>query len=128
MTTMSDGLRALADLIDEVPELEHHIYDQTFHAYCRADQFVALAQTLSGYEKVYTDDEMMLRKRMNNTDVIDRYQEGGITLQVHTAREGICTKTVTGTKTVEVPDYSQTPTITKEVEIVEWECSPLLAR
>ena len=47
-------------------------------------------------------------------------------LDYNSAREAVCERKVVGTKQVPVTKYTETGEF-KEVEIVEWECTPLLA-
>jgi hypothetical protein len=46
--------------------------------------------------------------------------------KLSTSREGVCTKKVVGTETVEVVDYSHVPKKQIQRDVVEWECDPIL--
>jgi hypothetical protein len=46
--------------------------------------------------------------------------------RIQAARNSVCTKVVTGTKEIEEPDYDNVPKVKKTVEIVEWQCDPIL--
>src|SRR5262249_33664743 len=54
----------------------------------------------------------------------------GLKLALMAYRDEVCTRVVTGTELQEVEEEVQpavTRTVVKPVEIVEWQCSPLLA-
>lgn len=70
-------------------------------------------------------------KSFAQEDANFRQLRDGLDFHIVVAREAVCERVVTGTKTVtrEVPDPSvDVPTIevTEEIETVEWVCSPLL--
>lgn len=57
---------------------------------------------------------------------VKRAFSGGITISHHTQRDEVCTRKVTGTRTVQVPDPAA-PLVEVTEDIVEWDCEPILA-
>jgi len=57
---------------------------------------------------------------------IDRKFSDSVKIQYQADRDEVCTRRVTGTETVQVPD-PDAPLITVEREVVEWDCAPILA-
>lgn len=56
--------------------------------------------------------------------------EGGLEIELTAPRDAVCTRVVKGTETREVEETvtpAVTRTVVREVEVVEWECGPLLA-
>lgn len=51
----------------------------------------------------------------------------GVALQIFTNRDQVCTRRVIGTETVTVPAVEARPERTEVREIVEWDCTPVLA-
>lgn len=52
---------------------------------------------------------------------------GGVIASVVVDRPQVCTRRVVGTETVTLPAIDAKPERTEDREIVEWDCSPLLA-
>lgn len=81
----------------------------------------ALARAFGRAEKNYDSDSLFYMRR----------SFGALPVEVYAGRETVCRKVVIGTKTVtrEMPDPDAPKvTVTETEEIVEWECSPLLAK
>lgn len=134
-TGYTAGLRALADLLDEHPEVPlpydgtqgriaiHHLYPRDPERTIR-EEFQATLRAFPGRKDKdprdqYFDVELELH---------------GLKLSISTFREEVCQRVVTGTREVtrEVPDQAAlaavpTRTVTEVVEDVEWICQPLLA-
>lgn len=54
-------------------------------------------------------------------------QDSPFYFSLYTARNNVCKRIDTGkTETKVVRDYQAAPTTTKEVPVIEWECSPIL--
>lgn len=70
-----------------------------------------------GQVRKYAGDNFMTYVR--------KMRYGKASVQLMVAREVVCVSRVVGTKTVEVPD-PDAPKVTKEVEVLEWDCLPLL--
>jgi hypothetical protein len=125
------GLRALADVLDEHPELPLP-YDGTTSPVCvfayDREHVATFAKVLPGpVEKVYEDDDQTFGFRL-------RGLFGGVKFEVIAPRAEVCTRIVKGTREVtrEVPDPAAlaavpTTTVVETVEDVEWVCSPLLS-
>jgi hypothetical protein len=121
------GLRALADLLDNNPELILP-YDGSNDRYGllsvipgddSAEQLAAWAKALPGLKKKQVSGEYL-------------YLTGalhGLHLQVIGQRDQVCRRVVTGTREVTrtVPDpNAPTVTVTETVEDIEWVCEPIL--
>ncbi len=136
MTDRADyitGLRALADLLEQHPEVPlpyqgshvpmviHHLGNSS----AERDAFLATVRVLPGTKT----------KSVNLADYFDvDAQIVGLKVQVTAYRDTVCERTVTGTREVtrEVPDpaaLAAVPklTVTETVEDVRWDCLPLTA-
>jgi hypothetical protein len=51
----------------------------------------------------------------------------GIKVEIYASREQVCTRRVVGTETVTVPAVEAQPERTEVRELVEWDCTPVLA-
>lgn len=130
----ADGLRALATLIEQNPELAEHFR----HTIGIINVPVNSVDEPVPLIAAFTRAAMALGARVEK-----EYGEhwGGVNLtwgpvgiHVYAARDKVCERVVTGTETVikNVPDpeaLAAVPTVevTEEVETVEWVCRPLLA-
>lgn len=127
-TDYIDGLRQLADLLDENPDvpLPYHGERKSMPIaiFCFGGQDVKpvlakLARRLHGVSKE-PDGEYY--------DVVGRL--AGLRIKVTARRSDVCEKVVLGTETVTemVPDPdAPLVEVTREVEQVEWICSPILS-
>lgn len=111
------GLRELADWMEATPEAKPPIYHDVNVYLDSKEEAQQLAKYGKGVDKRYVMNSLYLQKRFG--DII-RYTA---TIQ----RDKVCRKVVKGTQTKEVLDYANVPRVTKEVEVVEWLCDPLLA-
>ncbi|MBF6298274.1 hypothetical protein IU459_12050 [Nocardia amamiensis] len=75
-----------------------------------------------------------MKKDYNDTALTVTIPIGALSLKVRDMRESVCERVVTGVETVseEIPDpdyIAAAPKITqtREVEVVEWRCAPVLA-
>ena len=128
-TAYTQGLRALADALDHNPDLPlpYHGNDVTMSVFTRSKKDLLAYRALLGkVEKQVTDDGVY--------DFQIRGALHGLSFLVYAPRAEVCTRVVTGTKTVtrEVPDADAlaavpTSTVTETVETVRWDCHPLLA-
>jgi hypothetical protein len=130
------GLRALADMLAEHPELpvpigvdlsvfireEGEYTDPDLGEWkvtkTEAEKLAEVARALPGRVEKEQDDSFVR---------VIKNLPGGVTYRALASRDEVCTRKVVGTETVEVPDYERTPTKKVEREIVEWECEPILA-
>lgn len=91
--------------------------------------------TMAEFIRVALDSQLVVRKSYDDKyGQVDLIFPGGLDLHVYAPREQVCVRRVVGTREVteEVPDPDAvaalpTVTVTKTVEDVEWDCSPLLA-
>lgn len=115
--TFTDGLRRLADLLDEHDatvswdEYRHLINVNT------RDEMMAVVRKIGG-----------LWTKSPGTDYfgMDRDLGGGVRIHVYAPRGAVCERVVVGTEKVLVPD-PDAPKVEREREIVEWRCDPILA-
>lgn len=126
-----DGLRQLADLLQENPEVPLPYTGSDNHGRLnwilvtgdnQRAQLAAIARALPGkVEKGVRGDSFDLKGQL-----------AGLHVQAIADRDEVCTRVVTGTsevtKTIPDPDV-QVPlvTVTETVETVEWVCGSLLA-
>lgn len=120
----TDGLRKIADLIDEHPELPLPFYG-------------ADGNSLSWF--VYDTAHLALlldamegqRHKDYGTYFADvKGHVAGVLVEAHIPREQVCERRVVGTETVELPDpeaLAAVPKIAVERDVVEWTCHPILA-
>lgn len=106
------ALRAAADLIEKLPDIGYwYVEAKTFNL--TGEQLAGAARVGGRWEKDATDAMFELRQ--------------GI-VELHASRQEVCTAVPTGrTTTVK---KMVTPAVYEEVEVdeVEWECAPLLAK
>ena len=110
------GLRDLADWLEATPSAPASYHTQITAFADTKEHAQAVAREGGNTEKEYGESYFRIIKKF------------GDTVRYHLAveRNIVCTKKVLGTELKEVPDYTNVPKVTKEVEIVEWECDPLL--
>ena len=92
---MSQGLRELADFLDEQPEFLGHPYFSILKHVDNREQFLELARKLGTFEKEVSDEHYNLNRMF-----------GPIKLQVYCERDVVCTKRI----------------VTKTIEVEEWNC------
>lgn len=124
-----DGLRALADALEVHPEIplpangQYRNYPLTIsfgYGSNPRERLAAAARAIRCNWAKSVDDSWL------NLDG----QLGGLYVQLYGKRDDVCTRRVVGTeqKEVEVEIIpAVTEKVTKEVEIVEWDCTPILA-
>ena len=118
--TFADGLRALADLIDQQPEIGK--YNMVYLSMVPHDreELVELARELGGRWDKETDGSYF---RLNRT--FHKGEHSSITLGLALPHHHVCEQVRTGTRTIEVPDpelVAEIPTIKVEEPIWEWKC------
>lgn len=125
------GLRALADILDQHPEIplpyEGRLGTISWPVYD------------GGAERLAAIARVVIPGRREKDTSLDGYFKvigklHGLSLEVWSTRQLVCERIVTGTREVtrEVPDPEAlaavpTVTVTETVEDVTWECAPLLA-
>ena len=133
MTQRSDVMRALADLLDQHPEVETPDLDSwggdinlirfqfTSHGEGAID---ATATTIKAFpcafEKAYSGDDFCARGSF-----------AGVRVEIRTLREDVCVAREVGTKIVKQRDpeaLKLVPEIDVEVTVYEYDCKPLLAK
>lgn len=134
--SMSDTLRAVAEFIEQHPDLPVPlvtIYDHrpeeaeldwfltiNGRADDEADQkakATAIVRGIGGkWDKEPFGDTMSFRRKHD-----------GLNLSVQVERAAVCERIVTGTETVTIAAVEAQAERTEERELVEWRCEPLLA-
>ena len=128
MTARTDefvaGLRAIADWYEQHLEIDTPLNPTIMVSSFSSDETPELvaqvARALGTFKKTYSSDLFKLTKDF-----------GGASLDFLFYRNAVCTKRVVKTETVTemVPDPAAPKIeVTREREIVEWDCPPLLAR
>ncbi len=127
-----DGLRVLASVLEEHPEVDLPYNGDTspiaFYFLSGADpraEMAAAARALPcAWRKRVRDDG-------DGTGVFKLTGElAGLRVEMTAYRDAVCKRVVVGTEDREVEEVvtpAVTRTVTKPVEIVEWECGSLLA-
>lgn len=122
------GLRTLADLLEQQPDLQLPATGRTTAVYVIAD----------GDQKAQLADWARAMTGRKTKDASDAYfslegKVGGLDVIVIANREDVCERVVVGTRDVveEAPDPEAVAalpktTVTRTEEIVEWRCSPVL--
>lgn len=112
------GLRDLADFLEANPELPCPTYG-TFNTYGPDKETMALfAKLAAPVSKHVTPSGETFWLRRNF---------GPIELDMNCARETVCERVKTGTRTIPAQPETVLPaTQEKEEEIYEWRCSPIL--
>lgn len=120
------GLRQLADMIEANPGIKAHYLTSSINVWYAFDrekmQEIIRAGLAAGAQ---------VKKEYFESTATVELQFGSIKAAALTAREQLCERVVTGTKTVQVPDPehipASVPLVEQVVDVVEWKCSPLLA-
>jgi len=126
----AEGLRALADLLEQNPELaEQTRYNlEAINVPCSsADDPVA---TIAAFVRAGLAHGASIEKEYDSKFGGATISWGTVGIHVYTYREEVCERVVTGTETVtkQVPDpAAPLIEVTEEVEQVEWRCRPLVA-
>lgn len=114
----ADGLRAMADLIDQNPELagSEYVPLRLLVPASDADEMSRLVRQLGGARaKEATNDYLTVVRELG----------GQVGLEVYAQRQKVCEAVVVGSETVEVPDPNA-PKVVIERDVVEWRCAPVL--
>jgi len=112
-----NSLRELADWLEQTPTAPVPYYNSIGVHLSTKEDAIELAKNANGIEKSYTEDHLSLVKKFGH---IIRYR-------AIVNRNKVCTVKSKRTELREVDDYSQVPKVTKEIEVIEWDCDPLLA-
>jgi hypothetical protein len=122
---MAAGLRWLADFIEthgvEIP-LEYGISDPkvNLNVYCQnKEDMASLAKALASQgmvSKDFSTDYAYVRKNFGPHVKVEGWS----------SRDRVCRAKVVGTKTQPIREFIDTGR-TEEVNIIEWECDPILA-
>lgn len=130
----AEGLRRLADMIEEHPDLAEVLtYSLQFNTFSNDPavlaKFLKVGRRYGATTEKATSGEKWFMARLIWGDGYTAVQ-----LDVNAHREAVCERVVTGTematKTVLDPaKLAEVPTVevTERVETVEWRCAPLLA-
>ena len=133
MTNRSDVMRAVADLLDQHPEVETPYLDHawggdieliryqfTSHAEDAADATAKTIKAFPGdFEKTYSEGNFYARGSF-----------AGVRVEIRALREDVCVAREVGTKTVKQRDPAAlrlVPEIDVVVPVYEYDCKPLLA-
>lgn len=110
------GLRALADFMEENPDMEV--------LFSAANVFVDNLEDLQKYgRKLGT----FTKRTSSDWFYLRRDFDGGIRLEINATHNQVCERVVVGTEEIQVPDPAA-PKITKTVDIVEWNCPEILSK
>jgi hypothetical protein len=116
------GLEELVKLLRDKPELPlpAALYLHSCqHEYNNTDvkaKMATIAKAFAPCEKEYSEDYFLLVRSF-----------GPHTIKYFTSRSAVCTAKVAGKKMVEAKPSSYYPEVpAHEVDVIEWECSPLL--
>jgi hypothetical protein len=117
------GLRSLAAWRTAHPDLSGGQLGDSFIVH-RTDDHAKIVRAISDGARIgeVEKHEVADGERLH----VARNFGGGVKLIYAADRDEVCTRRVTGTETVEIPDPAA-PTVTVEREIVEWDCRPILA-
>lgn len=128
-TEMAAGLRQLADMIEQNPDIAKfatltHLY--AFHVTSGADQAALARAALKHGAKVDKEVSDDLHNLLLSWD--------GVSAYVLANRKNVCELVVVGSREVteEVPDPEAlaavpTVTVTRTEDVTEWRCTPLLS-
>lgn len=123
MKPYSEGLRELADWLDQHPEQAEQLREIRALAFPSdtPEGVAEWARALGSAQKEYTGNDLFKLTRMF----------GPVELRAVVYRSAVCTRRVVGTREVvrEVPDpAAPLIEVTETEEIVEWDCEPILGR
>lgn len=131
-TTVSENLRAVADLIDAHPDLPLPFVT----AYGASDEvevkwYLHLRADMAGQKAAAVQLVTMLGGKWDKSEDGDIYAldqaRGGVKLHINVNRAAVCERVVTGTREVRVPAKPASDARIEIVEDVKWICSSLLA-
>ena len=127
-TRYIDGLRLLATVLEQHPEVPLPFYGEEYSPLlvgffgapdeARERMAAAVRALPCAFTKNPTDDWLNLNGQLS-----------GLHIRLYAARDAVCTRRVTGTEEREVEEEvtpAVTRTVTKQVEVVEWDCGPVL--
>jgi hypothetical protein len=125
-TSYIEGLRKLAGLLEQHPELKLPYSGSgtglsVIPVGDERGQLAAWARVLARHGRV----EKNVRGSYFDLDG----SIAGLHIKVITLRDEVCTRVVTGTEEREVEEEVEpavTRTVTRKVDVVEWQCEPLL--
>jgi hypothetical protein len=133
MTQRSDVMRALADLLDQHPEVETPYLDSygddirlirfqfTSLGGRAADATATTIKAFPGaFEKTYSDEDFYMRGSF-----------AGVRVEIRALREDVCVAREVGTRTVKQRDpeaLKLVPEIEVQVPVYEYDCKPLLGK
>lgn len=123
------GLRALADILEHNPGIPLPLHGDAEHTalligFYGSDGREKLAAAARAFPCTWAKDAD--GKWFNLNGVLG----GGLHVQLYAEREQVCTRRVVGVEDREVEEVvtpAVTRKVTKPVEVVEWDCGPLLA-
>jgi len=131
MTTFTDKLRAVADLLDQHPDLpEPYVrvssspsalvaWWLTVEGRNDADQKATAASIIRSLGGDWA-------KQDRDEDLNFRQERSGIEMLIQVRREAVCERVVTGTETVTIPAVEARPERIETRETYEWRCGSLL--
>lgn len=134
--TMSETLRAVADLIESHPDLplpyvcvyDHTPYQADLNWYLQINQrsegeahqraqALAIVRGIGGkWRKDVIGDSFRFEQEID-----------GLNLDVQVTREAVCERVVVGEETVVIPAVEARPERIEKRDVVQWRCEPLLA-
>jgi hypothetical protein len=115
--TFADGLRRLADLLDEHPDLAEYQSLDLSHFVSDLDEMTAARRRVGGrWEKrTFGDSYFALVRDLG----------GNVAISLNASRAKVCERVQTGVKTVTMPDpalVADLPSVTVEEPVYEWIC------
>lgn len=128
-----DGLRALADILESNPAIQLPTHGTLLPLLIPFTRGQDVRERMAAAARAF---------RCNWAKSVDESEDGksaylnldgqlnGLKVQLYAQRDAVCTRRVIGTEQREVETTiipAVTEKITKEVEIVEWDCTPILA-
>jgi uncharacterized protein YbjT (DUF2867 family) len=122
------GLRQLADALEAHPGIPLPVTEMTIHFMRVDDPRTALAEAARAFPCAWRKRAWTGESGQSYFDLNGRL--AGLSLKLSAYRDAVCTRVVTGTEDREVEEVvtpALTRKVTKPVEVVEWECSPILA-
>ena len=126
------GLREFADFLEQNPEVPMEDWRIGITYYTYDDEPVKqAARAVAGWDKIYSDNFLDLAMSFGrDPEMPDSDRNVGLRYVISVAREKVCEAKVVGKKVVKKRDpeaLKAVPMIEVEEDIVEWECTPLLA-
>lgn len=117
--TFIQALRDAADFYEVTPIAPHPDYIDLGVYGVDVVTLAYIARSGGKFDKHYWGDSFELSRTFADDG-------GRVMASFNSTRDEVCTKRVTGTKTVTVPAVEAVPEHDIEQEIVEWDCLPLL--